>query len=269
MKRHGLLNDIMVTTPHEAVKAVGKGVVSGMLVRFSDAEDTDLTKEYFTKSTNFAVDFPFKSRVYFDHGLDPNFGKKSFGVGQASYDEETGVSIKATLDMDDRDAVKVFKMAENGELGWSSGTAAHLIVRTAVKTVPGVREIQQWPLGVDASLTPVPADPKNVAYVKSLSMLLEEGEFKSMLVNNFDGEIESLEDLLDRVVEVKSLRGDEFKSTDQYRWRVSRILDLAKSLQAELTPLPDDVVDLSKGVDSLCTSLAGHYASMRQPLTPY
>ena len=45
-------------------------------------------------------------------------------------------------------------------MGWSSGTASHLVERqiTAKSTW-----IKSWPLGLDDTLTPVPAEPRNEA----------------------------------------------------------------------------------------------------------
>ena len=55
-------------------------------------------------------------------------------------------------------------------MGWSSGTAPHLVERTKVKDA---QHIDKWPLGLDASITPTPADASNVvqplkSYVKSV-----------------------------------------------------------------------------------------------------
>jgi HK97 family phage major capsid protein len=50
----------------------------------------------------------------------------------------------------------VYGLAEKGKLGWSSGTAPHLVERNK-------SHITRWPLGLDASLTPIPADPGNRA----------------------------------------------------------------------------------------------------------
>jgi HK97 family phage major capsid protein len=47
-----------------------------------------------------------------------------------------------------------------GALGWSSGTAPHLVDR---KPAGKAQEIIKWPLGFDASLTPTPAEPRNGA----------------------------------------------------------------------------------------------------------
>jgi hypothetical protein len=49
-----------------------------------------------------------------------------------------------------------------GKLGLSSGTAAHLVERKAVGG--GVHEVLRWPLGLDASLTPTPAEPRATAH---------------------------------------------------------------------------------------------------------
>ena len=44
-------------------------------------------------------------------------------------------------------------------MGWSSGTAAHLVER---EPMGRAAKIVSWPLGLDASLTPTPAEPRNV-----------------------------------------------------------------------------------------------------------
>jgi hypothetical protein len=53
---------------------------------------------------------------------------------------------------------RIYGLAEAGKLGWSSGTAAHLVKR---EPVGGAMKIMHWPLGLDASLTPTPAEPRN------------------------------------------------------------------------------------------------------------
>ncbi len=146
------------------VKATDDGHISGYLVRFSGEADTDLSGDFFTKSTDFGTQV--ESPIYYHHGLDKTIGKRVLGSGSMKTDD-VGVWIEAQLDIRDRYEKAVLKLAKSGKLGWSSGTAPHLIER---KDAGKAREITRWPLGLDASLTPTPAEPRNVAELKSLEV---------------------------------------------------------------------------------------------------
>jgi HK97 family phage major capsid protein len=54
----------------------------------------------------------------------------------------------------------IFEMAKAGKLGWSSGTASHLVEHEAVGKSWWIKS---WPLGLDASLTPTPCEPRTRA----------------------------------------------------------------------------------------------------------
>ena len=141
----------------EAVKALGDGKVGGHLVYFSTDEDPDLTGEYFDKDTDYGdlsqVD------VYYQHGMDTKIGKRKLGRGTLALDD-VGVWIEAQLNLRDEYEKAVYALAERGKLGWSSGTAGHLIDR---EQKGNAQYIKAWPLGLDASLTPTPAEPRNTA----------------------------------------------------------------------------------------------------------
>jgi HK97 family phage major capsid protein len=139
------------------VKALGDGRLGGYLVRFSTAQDPDLTGDYFTARTDFgeAVDSP----VLYGHGMDAKMGRRKLGNGELRKDE-VGVWIEAQLALRDEYEKAVYQLAEAGKLGWSSGTASHLVER---RQAGKAMEITAWPLGLDASLTPTPAEPRNAA----------------------------------------------------------------------------------------------------------
>jgi hypothetical protein len=85
-----------------------------------------------------------------------------------------------------------------GKLGWSSGTAPHLVDR---KQVGNAWEITRWKLGLDASLTPTPAEPRNqVIPLKSISVTqvteMEGGQDKPVTV-----------EAPEKIEEVKSIKG--------------------------------------------------------------
>lgn len=172
-----------LVAPGGAIKALGQmpdgGLrVGGYLVRFGSADKTDISAErdYFTKDTDFGD--AKSSDVYYNHRM-PVVGKdgeeiivrRRFGKGALSVDD-VGVFIEAVTF--NRDAYE--QVLNNGikatldKHGWSSGTAAHLVDR---ETQPnGANWIRKWPLGLDASLTPTPAEPdtSGVIPLKSLSV---------------------------------------------------------------------------------------------------
>lgn len=139
------------------VKALGDGKVGGYLVRFSTDADPDLTGDYFTADTDFGDhgDTP----VLYHHGLDKQIKGRVLGKGTLKKDA-IGVWVEAQLAMRDEYEKAVYEMAEAGKLGWSSGTAPHRVER--VHEGKAAR-ITSWPLGLDASLTPTPAEPRNAA----------------------------------------------------------------------------------------------------------
>jgi HK97 family phage major capsid protein len=149
----------------DAVKALGDGKLGGYLVRFSTDADPDLTGEYFTKDTDFGD--VSSAAVYYNHGLDPVMKRRKLGKAELRQDE-FGVWAETQLQMRDEYEKFIYEMAENGKMGWSSGTASHLVEKEqAGRAVL----LKSWPLGLDASLTPTPAEPRNgVLPLKSIQV---------------------------------------------------------------------------------------------------
>ncbi len=139
-----------------AVKALGDGRVGGYLVYFGDPAQPDLTGDYFTKSTDFGSHTT--SLVFYQHGMDGILQRRVLDDHAAIKIDDVGVWIEAQLKMRDEYERAIYRMAEAGKLGWSSGTAPHLIERRSIGN--GTYEITRWPLGIDASLTPTPAEPR-------------------------------------------------------------------------------------------------------------
>ena len=141
---------------HE-VKALGDGKVGGYLVRFSTKQDPDLTGDFFTPDTDFGEHA--ETPVLYQHGLDPELKARVLGKGKVKKDG-VGVWVEAQLQLRDEYEKAIYQMAEAGKLGWSSGTASHLVERSPEGKAA---RITRWPLGLDASLTPTPAEPRNAA----------------------------------------------------------------------------------------------------------
>lgn len=147
--------------------------IGGYLVLFGSPELTDAThlRDYFTKATDF--DIPTSgatSTVYYHHGINPTLKSRPLGKAKLSIDD-AGVWMEAELQARDEYETKIQELVRQGKLGLSSGTASHLVERTAVKNAYGeeVHHIDRWPLGLDASLTPTPGEPRTMALcLKSL-----------------------------------------------------------------------------------------------------
>lgn len=140
-----------------AVKALGDGRVGGYLVRFGDANTTDLEGEYFSVKTDFGR--ASTSDVYYQHGLDAKLGQRVLGDGTLKADD-VGVWIEAQLELRDEYEKAIYELVERGKMGWSSGTAPNLVSR---EPDGKAAHITRWPLGLDASITPTPAEPRNAA----------------------------------------------------------------------------------------------------------
>lgn len=154
-------------------KALGDGRVGGYLVRYGDKDQTDLVKDFFTPSTDYDVDWSseVKSTVYYNHGLDKKIGKTKLcnGAKATLKKDDIGIWIEAQLDLRNEYEKAIYGLVEQKKLGWSSGTVGYLVER---EKVGDAFEIKRWGLGLDASLTPTPAEPRNVAEIKSLEDLL-------------------------------------------------------------------------------------------------
>lgn len=149
-------DDFVVTLGGE-VKALEGGKVVGYLITFSDQNSPDLSGDFFTKDTDFG---PHKtSATLYNHGLDIKLGNRKIGEGTIKQDE-FGIWFESQLEMRDRYEKAIYELAKKGKLGWSSGTASHLVQR---EKVGNANKITSWPLGLDASLTPTPAEPRNIA----------------------------------------------------------------------------------------------------------
>lgn len=159
------LDDDTLIVFGDAIKALGDGRMGGYLVRFTSDADPDLSGEFFDKDTDFGD--TGKSDVYYHHGLDPIMGKRKLGKAELKPDE-FGVWAETQLSMRDEYEKFIYALAEKGKLGWSSGTAPHLVEKEAKGKAT---HIKRWPLGLDASLTPTPAEYRNsVIPLKSLAV---------------------------------------------------------------------------------------------------
>jgi HK97 family phage major capsid protein len=144
-----------------SIKALGNGKVGGYLVLFGSADQTDASpmRDFFTPDTDFDVDWeagPVKCSVYYQHGLDPVLKTRKLANATLTKDD-IGIWTETQLALRDEYERTIYAMTEAGKQAWSSGTAPHLVER---KAVGNAHQIVRWPLGLDASLTPTPAEPR-------------------------------------------------------------------------------------------------------------
>lgn len=154
-----------MVAPENALKALGDGKIGGYLVRFSTATDPDLTNDYFDAATDYDIEDGAKTSIYYNHGTDSTLKRRKLGTGTLTM-QDAGVWLEAQLQLRDEYEKAVYSLVEKGKAGLSSGTAPHLVER---EPVGKAQHITRWPLGLDASITPTPAEPRtSVVALKSL-----------------------------------------------------------------------------------------------------
>ena len=164
-----LKTGLMICNRGTAVKAGEDGHLGGRCVVFSDPKNLDSTGEYFDSSTEFDAEVGLKGPIYLHHTLPIKTGEGvkriSMKIGEATITgiDSEGIEIDGVLyeemakshDKFIQKLIKTVKKAvKDGKLGWSTGTAAHLVVR---EMKSGASHIKKWPLGLDFSVTPTAA----------------------------------------------------------------------------------------------------------------
>ncbi len=153
----------------DAIKALDGGKVGGYLVRFTAPHDYDLTADRFDKTTDFGLGEMASLPVMYNHGLDAKIGRRRVGTASTRTDD-VGLWVEAQMNLRDEYEKQIYALAEAGKLGWSSGAAAHTVERVAEGKGA---HIAQWFIA-EASLTPIPAEPRN--QVIALKSLLPTGD---------------------------------------------------------------------------------------------
>lgn len=226
--------DRTLAYPGEAVKALGGGKVAGYLVRFGSPADADRQGDYFTSATDFGLDVATKARIVYDHGLkrdEPGrlIGNRRIGtLGLVMMPD--GLYGEGSLDLSVEPVKALYGRIERGELGWSSGSVERLVER---QSVGGAREVKSWPL-IEASLTPIPVDPRNRALaIKALIESPPDGAVPASLV-------ESSERLVSEALELVPLWESAIKS------RQAEGRNLSEVKRAALESLARSFVDLER-----------------------
>ena len=93
--------------------------------------------------------------AYYHHGAVKTLGNKPLSELATLTRKDAGVWLEHQLDLRDEYEAAIYELAEQGKVGLSSGTAPHLVER---EEKGDVYHITRWPLGLDASYTPTPAN---------------------------------------------------------------------------------------------------------------
>lgn len=148
-----------------AVKALGNGRVGGYGVLFTTADDPDLQGDFFTKATDLELEGRSGVLTLWDHGLDSTVKRRKLGKSTFRIDD-AGVWFETKLDEADKYEKAIYGLAKAGKLGWSTGSAPHLVERVPVKKA---FELKSWPV-IEVSLTHMPVEPRtSAAALKSIN----------------------------------------------------------------------------------------------------
>jgi HK97 family phage major capsid protein len=171
-----------------AVKAMSNGHIGGKCVKFSDEKNLDSTGDYFDKDTEFDAKVGMSGPIYLHHTLPVKTGKgiqrvnEKIGEATITGIDEDGVELDGVLYdelVKSHDGymkkllASVKKAVKAGKMGWSTGTAAHLVIREKKGTG---NHIKRWPLGLDFTITPTPAGAMQGVAVEMKSFQIPEIE---------------------------------------------------------------------------------------------
>ena len=253
-------DETVIATNVAAIKATrtDAGVtLGGYLVTFGGA---DVDGEYFADDTDFGIDESGTVGVYFHHGLAPKFGKRR--VSKASLrKDDFGIFAETVLAERDEYERFIVQLAEAGKLGWSSGTAAHLMER---ETQPdGRTKITRWPIA-EASLTHTPAEPRAaVMPLKSLQFVEVDGA---------SGKEESQPDVVETPTQTNDApKGAEENIMDITQEQLDEIVNQAATKAAEaaikamppVTPNPGSVTVVKDEADQPFKSAGDFFVAVK------
>lgn len=157
-------------------------VLEGWGVIFTGPDSTDLTGDFFTKSTDFWLDRlggPARPVLY-NHGFDGELKRSVIGTGSLEYkaaDDSEGLWFTAQLEKSQAYVKQIRALAEAGLLGASTGAISHLVEREA-KTADA-SWLKSWPIG-EVSLTVTPAEPRTIG-IAEVRTLVDDLEAKAKL----------------------------------------------------------------------------------------
>lgn len=139
--------------------------VTSACARFDEAGMwKDSYGDFFTKDTDFSLEFPARIGVYVDHGFNTLFEANKVTVAElflGSDDIGEGVFHKAILDKSITAQALLAEKIEAGEIGASTGAVSHLVRYQYMKDF-NAWKILNWALGELSYTTVKSADSRNV-----------------------------------------------------------------------------------------------------------
>ena len=205
------MEDVLVSFG-DAIKVISETddtvTIGGYLVRYGNPVDTDLEGDYFTPDTYFGENT--KATVVYHHGMDAKMGARRLGSGELKRDD-AGLWMEAQLKMRDEYEKYIAEMVKQGKLGYSSGAVGHLVERTPTGKA---NRIDTWIIG-EASITPTPAEPRNIVSLKSLFAGTEGDVQESIKTEDVQGTEESVTDTDTNLSDFTAMENNTQKAADQ------------------------------------------------------
>ena len=138
---------------NNAVKSLGDQRIGGYLAAFGSPNDSDLDGEWFSKDTNFELDWYSERPALYGHGMDRTHKTTAIGtIDKLEIREDAGLWAEAQLRDHFMYQDYIMKWLEQGKLGWSSGSSPYYA------DVGKDGFIRTWPIH-EGSLTLKPAQP--------------------------------------------------------------------------------------------------------------
>ena len=142
---------IRITATAQPIRAIGDDRYGCYAVMFGDEENRDLYKQFFTKSTDFCLDWYEQVPWLYHHGLHPSMGSMKIGAWDSFKVDDIGVFVEGERLKHHKYEEAVGILLDEGILFPSSGAAAHLV------EADDNGQMLRWPI-VEVSSTVSPAE---------------------------------------------------------------------------------------------------------------
>ena len=87
----------------------------------------DLQGERFTKETDLELEVGDRRAIYYRHGVHPIIKDRKLGKATLKEIDDAGAFFEGEMNLRDDYEQYIYKMAEMGKLGWSTGSMPHLV----------------------------------------------------------------------------------------------------------------------------------------------
>jgi HK97 family phage major capsid protein len=217
------------------------GKIGGYLVYYGSPEMRDLDGEYFTRDTNYELDWYEKRPILFHHGGDGTIKSVRIGVIKSIVDDGVGLWAEGIIEMREKYNRAVYDLVKRGILDWSSGTLPDLV------EIDDDGFIKNWPI-VEGSTTPTPAMPMFKTRVHSLKGLVEASKGVALELPE-DDRLELIDASRNDVN--NTTKGKQAMNPEEIRAIMAELLpsmvqELLTSMQAEKGDVMGDELEVAK-----------------------